>query len=106
MILPVSKLYLAPIRKVCRRLVGGKSAARGSSGSTRLLGILASGLFLLTIPLHAQVAAAISGTIEDPSGAGVGGAKVTVVDEPVYAGADGALQLAVDMPGEYWQQLR
>jgi rod shape-determining protein MreB and related proteins len=38
--------------------------------------------------------------------AGIGGAKVTVVDEPVYAGANGALQLAVDMPGEYWQQLR
>jgi rod shape-determining protein MreB and related proteins len=37
---------------------------------------------------------------------GIGGAKVTVVDEPVYAGANGALQLAVDMPGEYWQQLR
>jgi len=36
----------------------------------------------------------------------VGGGKVTVVDEPVYAGANGALQLALDMPGEYWQQLR
>jgi rod shape-determining protein MreB len=35
-----------------------------------------------------------------------GGARVTVVDEPLYAGANGALQLAVDMPGEYWQQLR
>jgi len=38
--------------------------------------------------------------------ADIGGAKVTVVDEPLYAGANGALQLAVDMPGEYWQQLR
>jgi rod shape-determining protein MreB len=36
----------------------------------------------------------------------IGGAKVTVVDEPLYAGANGALKLAVDMPGEYWQQLR
>jgi rod shape-determining protein MreB len=36
----------------------------------------------------------------------IGGAHVNVVDEPVYAGANGALQLAVDMPGEYWQQLR
>ena len=36
----------------------------------------------------------------------IGGARVTVVEEPVYAGANGALQLAVDMPGEYWQQLR
>jgi rod shape-determining protein MreB len=31
---------------------------------------------------------------------------VTVVDEPLYAGANGALQLAMDMPSEYWQQLR
>jgi len=38
--------------------------------------------------------------------ADIGGAKVNVVDEPVYAGANGALQLAVDMPGEYWQQLK
>jgi len=36
----------------------------------------------------------------------IGGARVNVVDEPVYAGANGALQLALDMPGEYWQQLR
>ena len=36
----------------------------------------------------------------------IGGGKVTVVDEPLYAGANGALQLAMDMPGEYWQQLR
>src|SRR5256714_6691539 len=35
-----------------------------------------------------------------------GGAKVTVVDEPLYAGANGALQLAIDMPSEYWQQLK
>ena len=36
----------------------------------------------------------------------IGGGTVTIVDEPLYAGANGALQLAVDMPGEYWQQLR
>jgi rod shape-determining protein MreB len=36
----------------------------------------------------------------------IGGARVNVVEEPVYAGANGALQLAIDMPGEYWQQLR
>jgi rod shape-determining protein MreB len=38
--------------------------------------------------------------------ADLGTVKVNVVDEPVYAGANGALQLAVDMPGEYWQQLK
>src|SRR5271169_1644658 len=37
-------------------------------------------LAILTLPLRAQVAAAISGTIEDPTGAGVGGAKVIVTD--------------------------
>jgi rod shape-determining protein MreB and related proteins len=36
----------------------------------------------------------------------LGTCKVNVVEEPVYAGANGALQLAVDMPGEYWQQLK
>jgi rod shape-determining protein MreB and related proteins len=36
----------------------------------------------------------------------IGGGTVAVVEEPLYAGANGALQLAVDMPGEYWQQLR
>jgi rod shape-determining protein MreB len=35
-----------------------------------------------------------------------GGGHVTHVDEPLYAGASGALQLAVDMPGEFWEQLR
>ena len=43
--------------------------------------------------------------IEDNLGQ-IGGGRVTVVEEPLYAGANGALQLAVDMPGEYWQQLR
>lgn len=36
----------------------------------------------------------------------VGGASVTVVDEPVHAGSNGALQLALDMPADYWQQLK
>ena len=43
--------------------------------------------------------------IEDAMKA-IGGGRVTVVEEPLYAGADGALRLAMDMPGEYWQQLR
>jgi rod shape-determining protein MreB len=43
--------------------------------------------------------------IEDAMQA-IGGGRVTIVDEPLYAGANGALQLALDMPGEYWQQLR
>ena len=38
--------------------------------------------------------------------ADLGTVKVNVVDEPVYAGANGALQLAVDMPVDYWQQLK
>jgi len=36
----------------------------------------------------------------------IGGGRVAIVEEPMYAGANGALQLALDMPGEYWQQLR
>jgi len=44
--------------------------------------------------------------VEDALNASLGSSKVFVVDEPVYAGANGALQLAVDMPGEYWQQLK
>ena len=36
----------------------------------------------------------------------LGGGRVTHVDEPLYAGASGALRLAVDMPGEFWEQLR
>ena len=36
----------------------------------------------------------------------LGGGQVTVAVEPLYAGANGALQLAVDMPAEYWHQLR
>ena len=36
----------------------------------------------------------------------IGGAKVTVCEDPLYAGAVGALQLAMDMPADYWQQLR
>jgi len=35
-----------------------------------------------------------------------GGGKVVVVEEPLYAGANGALQLAIDMPTDFWQQLR
>jgi rod shape-determining protein MreB len=43
--------------------------------------------------------------IEDAMQA-IGGGRVSVVEEPLYAGADGSLKLAMDMPGEYWQQLR
>lgn len=43
--------------------------------------------------------------VEDGMNA-IGGGKVTVVEEPLYAGANGALQLALDMPAEYWQQLK
>jgi rod shape-determining protein MreB len=44
--------------------------------------------------------------IEDGLAQTVGSAHVSVVEEPLYAGATGALQLALDMPAEYWQQLR
>ncbi len=47
--------------------------------SSRSLAILFACL-LAILPAQAQVAAEISGTIEDPSGAGVGGAKVTVIN--------------------------
>ncbi len=47
----------------------------------------------------------LSKRIEDAMSV-IGGGRVTVVEEPLYAGANGALQLALDMPGEYWQQLR
>jgi rod shape-determining protein MreB len=43
--------------------------------------------------------------IEDGMSA-IGGGRVTVVEEPLYAGANGALQLALDMPADYWQQLK
>ncbi len=36
----------------------------------------------------------------------LGGGRVTHVDEPLFAGANGALRLAMDMPGEFWHQLR
>jgi rod shape-determining protein MreB len=35
-----------------------------------------------------------------------GGAKVTKVPEPVFAGANGALKLAMDMPEDYWQEVK
>ncbi|HXR09461.1 MAG TPA: carboxypeptidase regulatory-like domain-containing protein, partial [Candidatus Acidoferrales bacterium] len=42
-------------------------------------------LALLMAPAHAQVAAAISGTVVDPSNAGVGGAKVIVTNDETGA---------------------
>jgi hypothetical protein len=42
-------------------------------------------LSMLILPAHAQVAAAISGTVVDPSGAGVGAAKVIVTNDEIGA---------------------
>ena len=50
----------------------------------KILFVCLLGLYILS-PAHAQVAAAISGTIEDPSGASVGGAKVTVTNSETGA---------------------
>jgi len=46
---------------------------------------LAALISILILPLHAQVAAAISGTVVDPSGAGVGAAKVIVTNDETGA---------------------
>src|ERR1700730_4699148 len=88
MILPVSKLCLARIRRECRRLDGDGAKSGGLAclvpmrlaAATRILIFLA----ILILPAHAQVAAAISGTVVDPSGAGVA-AKVTVTNEETGA---------------------
>ncbi len=42
--------------------------------------MLTIALAISLFPAQAQVAATISGTVEDPSGAGVGGAKIVVTN--------------------------
>jgi len=44
--------------------------------------------------------------IEDYMKKTLGYGKVTKVEEPLYAGANGALMLAMDMPDEYWDELK
>src|ERR1035437_5735615 len=89
MILPISKLCLARTRRECRRWDGEWSAGRACLVPMRLTAQWskygALFLVLLMVPAQAQVAAAISGTVVDPSGAGVGAAKVIVTNDETGA---------------------
>jgi len=79
MILPVTSSFSHRIRKECPPSDGApaKSVALALCHWTHLAAF--SLMFvLLAFTAHAQVYSAISGIVEDPSGAGVSGAKVVL----------------------------
>ena len=88
------EILVDPICEACRTLISGFNPEFQDRLRNNIL-LAGGGGTMRGLNLRVEAGLADLGTV-----------KVNVVDEPVYAGANGALQLAVDMPGEYWQQLK
>ena len=88
------EILVEPICEACRTLISGFNPEFQDRLRNNIL-LAGGGGTMRGLNLRVEQGLADLGTV-----------KVNVVDEPVYAGANGALQLAVDMPGEYWQQLK
>jgi Carboxypeptidase regulatory-like domain len=84
---------------------GASEGKGGKPGSNRFAVWMWALLFILTVPafqlLHAQANAGITGTVTDPSGAAIVGARVTLVNE----GNGTKLQLATSSAGQYTANL-